>query len=357
MCALKQDEDQDELGITSGGSGLKGLAAFAERGHPKSRIDESSSFQTSPSTPSHPGTSEPSMSTSRYPKRRRVSGRDKDATPPPPPPSLPAKAEHKHYDSSPDELAPSSDHEKFLPSRTNSRPTRPKRNASHRKKSLTEDVYNATAAAAISEADPNELTLTTAPPEASDDELSAAAAAAATYAEGQREGSAASSCRIGDDHPESENTAVPAPAEDNLAKNEEDEGQSMDEIPDERNALAADLIEDIPDQQTIVSEPSVEEHVQLEVPNFFRRSSTFRGSFSKDVTRESEDRYLSRSPPPYSRLSTPIATPREPLIAPPQYVSYKQKMVLKGHKRGVAAVQFSPNGRLIASCCKMTSFP
>ena len=44
------------------------------------------------------------------------------------------------------------------------------------------------------------------------------------------------------------------------------------------------------------------------------------------------------------------------LITPPRrrpaYVRYKQKMVLKGHRRGVAAVRFSPDGRMIASCCK-----
>ena len=34
-------------------------------------------------------------------------------------------------------------------------------------------------------------------------------------------------------------------------------------------------------------------------------------------------------------------------------LSYKQKLVLKGHKRGVAAVRFSPDGLLIASCCEL----
>jgi len=34
------------------------------------------------------------------------------------------------------------------------------------------------------------------------------------------------------------------------------------------------------------------------------------------------------------------------------YVQYEQKLVLKGHRRGVAAVKFSPDGRCIASCCK-----
>ena len=34
------------------------------------------------------------------------------------------------------------------------------------------------------------------------------------------------------------------------------------------------------------------------------------------------------------------------------YQNYKQKLVLKGHRRGVAAVKFSPNALYIASCCE-----
>ena len=81
----------------------------------------------------------------------------------------------------------------------------------------------------------------------------------------------------------------------------------------------------------------------------------YRGSFSKkarEPPRAPHDRSPTRSPPPYSRISTPIESPRSPPIRPPQYVPYKQKMVLKGHRKGVAAVSFSPDGRLIASCCE-----
>ena len=35
------------------------------------------------------------------------------------------------------------------------------------------------------------------------------------------------------------------------------------------------------------------------------------------------------------------------------YMKYKQRLVLKGHRRGVAAVKFSPDGRCIASCCEL----
>lgn len=53
-------------------------------------------------------------------------------------------------------------------------------------------------------------------------------------------------------------------------------------------------------------------------------------------------------------IDSPMITPRmaTPPIEPPSYLPYRQKMVLKGHRRGVAAVRFSPDGRSIASCCE-----
>ena len=86
------------------------------------------------------------------------------------------------------------------------------------------------------------------------------------------------------------------------------------------------------------------------IPRPPRRRSTF-----KKFERQPHDRSTSRSPPPFSTISIPAATPSEPLIGPPQYVPYKQKMVLKGHRKAVAAVRFSPDGRLIASCCEYKS--
>ena len=36
----------------------------------------------------------------------------------------------------------------------------------------------------------------------------------------------------------------------------------------------------------------------------------------------------------------------------PKRLNYVPYMTLRGHKRGVAAVKFSPDGKWIASCCK-----
>ena len=332
------------------------------------------------------------MSASRYPKRRRVSERTKEATPPPVPEIQPIQPEPepRRYAGSPDELAASSDHQKpqgrripFKPSRTNSQRSRassqPKRGRKGRPKSNSEKN-------AAPEVDPNELILNAAAPEASSDELNAtpptvsksateadpnevileAAEPEASYQELQATAVADTQYRRSPESP----AISPLSALNNL-----------EELPDAAESIDKDGSEKLPDDAgTIFQDPfnessntpaaatsaqvgsdelAIETAPERSVPTLIRTdtntTTTFRGSFSQKVPPPPNHRYISASPPPYSRISTPIATPRELPTRPPQYVPYRQKMVLKGHKGGVAAVRFSPDGRLIASCCESTS--
>ena len=204
------------------------------------------------------------MPSTRYSKRRRVSS--------------PVKEEPRldNNNSSPDELAANSDHEKYHSQRPLSKTLREGRG---RKRSYA-DIYSTNSTAVASEDSHSELA---GPPRASE---------------------------------ETPNVLITAtaPAED-----------SPDEL----------------DHTTRTC---------------FRRP--FRTSFSKESRRPHEKiASQSPSPPPYSRLSSPIATPRTPPVRPPQYEPYMEKMVLRGHRKGVAAVRFSPDGRLIASCCKLEGLP
>ena len=70
----------------------------------------------------------------------------------------------------------------------------------------------------------------------------------------------------------------------------------------------------------------------------------YRDSWSRSQ-RQSRDAPSNPSPMITPRIATP---PRKEAT----FVPYKQKMVLRGHRRGVAAVRFSPDGRSIASCCE-----
>ncbi len=49
-------------------------------------------------------------------------------------------------------------------------------------------------------------------------------------------------------------------------------------------------------------------------------------------------------------IRTPIPASPPPLPEKPP-MHYKPRLVLKGHKKGVAAVKISPDGQYIASCC------
>ena len=49
------------------------------------------------------------------------------------------------------------------------------------------------------------------------------------------------------------------------------------------------------------------------------------------------------------------ATPKKRRIERPKKLDYVPYMTLRGHKRGVASVKFSPDGKWIASCGKNAS--
>lgn len=94
-------------------------------------------------------------------------------------------------------------------------------------------------------------------------------------------------------------------------------------------------------------------------PRPFYRSTSWKQSLL-----QSAPRYRLETPDAPTEIS--IITPRGPTRSPSPlashhreaiYIPYKLKMVLKGHRRGVAAVKFSPDGRLIASCCKLIPSP
>ncbi|RFU31308.1 hypothetical protein B7463_g5038, partial [Scytalidium lignicola] len=92
-----------------------------------------------------------------------------------------------------------------------------------------------------------------------------------------------------------------------------------------------------------------------------RNSTPPRRSTSTEVRTPSRDKldrsYLDRSRSPSSSPDTPrssasLHTP-EAASSPtykPLKVRYKQKLILRGHRKGVSQVRFSPDGRWIASC-------
>ena len=311
------------------------------------------------------------MSTGRYPKRRRVSEKARELTPQPESPAVPdgfpepePEPEKRPYNSSPDELAAIPDHSESngrrRGSQPNRAPSRPKRARKGTRKSTSE--INAPP-----ETDPNQQLLEDDIQEASPDELDASpltplgsvaraitqqCGIEATEAEAillQTNGGAGA---MGYRNTPESPAISPLSTFDNPEEPPETASLSALQAPSEESpdespiAKAEDGADDLATGHT-------NDH---DIPKLIRSDTNtvyqFRGSFSQAVPRPSDDRYISASPPPYSRISTPIATPRELPARPPQYLPYKQKMVLKGHKRGVAAVRFSPNGRLIASCCK-----
>lgn len=85
------------------------------------------------------------------------------------------------------------------------------------------------------------------------------------------------------------------------------------------------------------------------------RRSTSTGTRSPGRPDPNHD-YLDRSRSPSSgrettrSISPPTPDEAIPPTHKPLHVRYKQKLILRGHRKGVSQVRFSPDGRWIASC-------
>ncbi|KAL8724625.1 MAG: hypothetical protein Q9181_006740, partial [Wetmoreana brouardii] len=85
-------------------------------------------------------------------------------------------------------------------------------------------------------------------------------------------------------------------------------------------------------------------------------SAFYRDKWSRNLRPPITSRHATPDAPSEISMLTPVQEPASPATPPPppikeaRFLPYRQKMVLKGHKRAVAAVRFSPKGDMVASC-------
>lgn len=72
-------------------------------------------------------------------------------------------------------------------------------------------------------------------------------------------------------------------------------------------------------------------------------------AYDEDLTSDAENAFQT----PDHVSEDEAAQPKRRKIERPRRLNYVPHMTLRGHKRGVAAVKFSPDGRWIASACKL----
>jgi len=108
------------------------------------------------------------------------------------------------------------------------------------------------------------------------------------------------------------------------------------------STAATPLAEELPEQQGFVKTR----------PSHSPSSSTTRSS-----TPATQDEFQEPASSPVPSHSTigPDLEPEQLLHKDASPVNYKPSLILRGHRRAIAAVKFSPDGKWIASCCKFIS--
>lgn len=87
-----------------------------------------------------------------------------------------------------------------------------------------------------------------------------------------------------------------------------------------------------------------------------RPSQSPSSSTNRSTTPVTQDDYREQASSPVPSHSTaPDPEPDQQQHKDLSPVNYRPQLILRGHKRAIAAVKFSPDGKWIASCCKLFS--